>query len=266
NVICEPIRATLNQPGVKILDVGCSNGVWLDAVFARYPKAEYYGVDITEAINDGESLSRANFTFANVLEGLPYADETFDYVHQRQLFTGIPRKKWVSVIDELVRVTKPGGWIELMECDIPAYRAGPIDKMLTNAIASVIEKNGLDSRCGTNLLKYVAEFNKISRDSGIQLINVTGKVVSCPKNWNGKVGEACAKDLAQFLESMQLHLQRALNISSEAYAALIVAYLEECGRFKAFGNVHLFVSLDVSIGRDIIPVCIEIHAQNASTQ
>ncbi|KAI8803287.1 hypothetical protein BJ742DRAFT_830045 [Cladochytrium replicatum] len=41
----------------------------------------------------------------NVLEKLPFGDNTFDYVHQELLAFGIPEAKWPLVISEIDRVT-----------------------------------------------------------------------------------------------------------------------------------------------------------------
>lgn len=58
-----------------------------------------------------------NYTFVqgNILEQLPFAPMSFDFIHQRMLNFGIPRDKWQHVLQELLRVTRLGGWIELME-------------------------------------------------------------------------------------------------------------------------------------------------------
>ncbi|KAI8613533.1 S-adenosyl-L-methionine-dependent methyltransferase [Chytriomyces sp. MP71] len=236
HVICEPVRELLSRPGSKVLDVGCADGVWMDAVFARYPKAEYHGVDIAESMDEGHTLSSAKYEFGNVLEGLPYLDSTFDYVHQRMIFTGVPKAKWVAVIDELVRVAKPGAWIELVELDMKTYNAGPIDKMFADAVSAVMEKRGLDSIAGSNLMSYVSQFNAISNDSGIQLTNVTTKVVSSPKGWNGQVGDAVIKDYEQFLISLRPFLPHVLGISLERYDELVSENSRECAECKSFGN------------------------------
>lgn len=52
---------------------------------------------------------------ADVLKGLPFANESFDYVHQRQLCAALPTGEWQAVVNEAVRVTRPGGWIEFVE-------------------------------------------------------------------------------------------------------------------------------------------------------
>ncbi|KAJ3100125.1 hypothetical protein HK100_004771 [Physocladia obscura] len=107
----------MKTPGVKTLDVGCANGWWLDSINKTYPSAELYGVDIaTDVITAAlKRLPAAKFSFANVAVGLPFDNDTFDYTHQRQLCLGLQKEEFPLAIQELIRVTKNGGWIELVE-------------------------------------------------------------------------------------------------------------------------------------------------------
>lgn len=66
------------------------------------------------------------------LKGLPFPDQQFDYVHQRLLVAAIPAANWPEVIHELVRVTRPGGWVELLEVGVTIERASPETTRLLN--------------------------------------------------------------------------------------------------------------------------------------
>jgi SAM-dependent methyltransferase len=70
------------------------------------------------------------FVRANVLEGLPFPDGQFTYTHQRLLVAAIPARSWPGVVQELVRVTRPGGWIELLELSDVIQPAGPATRRL----------------------------------------------------------------------------------------------------------------------------------------
>jgi len=64
----------------------------------------------------GVDLRPPNYAFVagNILEGLPFADGGFDFVHMRLVFFAIPADRWPFVIGELVRVTRLGaGWNRL---------------------------------------------------------------------------------------------------------------------------------------------------------
>lgn len=55
------------------------------------------------------------FTIGNVVEGLPYEDHTFDFVHMRLLVLSLREEEWPLAIKEAVRVTKPGGYLQFVE-------------------------------------------------------------------------------------------------------------------------------------------------------
>ena len=108
----------------EILDVGTGTGRWAREVAVAFPQANVVGTDIVPPPVDVQSDQGVgpdprpdNYTFlpGNVLEGLPFDDASFDFTHMRLLYAGIPKAQWSSVVADLVRVTRPGGWVELLE-------------------------------------------------------------------------------------------------------------------------------------------------------
>lgn len=84
----------------------------------EFPRSEFYATDIVDLF-DGTVANGApgnvRFGLADTLKGLPFEDGTFDYCFQRLHCAVWREAEWPKVINELVRVTKPGGWIELGE-------------------------------------------------------------------------------------------------------------------------------------------------------
>ena len=58
------------------------------------------------------------FFQANILTGLPFADDTFDYVTCRFKMFAFTTRQWQVAVREMCRVCKLGGYIEFMEKDI----------------------------------------------------------------------------------------------------------------------------------------------------
>ncbi|KAJ3260591.1 hypothetical protein HDU77_001279 [Chytriomyces hyalinus] len=234
-IICTPVKEIMTKKSTKVLDVGCAMGTWLDAVYRIYLNPEYHGVDIADELNQWEKMSMAKCIFGNVLEGLPYEENTFNFVHQRLLFTGVPKTKWPAVIAELARVTKSGGWIQLLEYDVVTYRQGPASKALGGTFAAMLDKRGMDIHAGSNLVRYM---NEASSNSGgsMSLTNISQKTVSCPIGWGGKVGELFAQDSEKALQSMKAFLPKIMGLTNEAYDALVKENMAECGRNQSFGN------------------------------
>src|SRR6266542_3569371 len=82
----------------------------------NYPCAEFTGIDISPI--QPSQIKPEYFTFiqANLFDGLPFTDNSFDFVFQRFLVGAIPKDKWSFVINELTRVLKPGGYLEVNKC------------------------------------------------------------------------------------------------------------------------------------------------------
>ncbi len=72
----------------------------------------FTGLDFAP-IQPKETPQNVHFVQANALDGLPFKDNTFDYVFQRFLVVAYPKDKWSFMISELVRVLKPGGYLEV---------------------------------------------------------------------------------------------------------------------------------------------------------
>jgi ubiquinone/menaquinone biosynthesis C-methylase UbiE len=97
------------------------------------------GIDCDQLFPSHVPVPNANFNICNIVNGLPFDDNTFDFVHQRFLGTTFTEKEWTEVIPELVRVTKPGGWIELMEMDIQGQNEGMSAQQFTSGCEYVKE-------------------------------------------------------------------------------------------------------------------------------
>src|SRR5258708_892443 len=98
----------------QIVDVGCGTGRWCIEMAQAFPMAHVHGLDVDEP-PPGALQAPPNYRFvqSNVLEHLPFADAWSDFTHQRLLVAAIPTAQWPQVVSELVRITRPGGWVEL---------------------------------------------------------------------------------------------------------------------------------------------------------
>ncbi|KAJ3092907.1 hypothetical protein HK100_006818 [Physocladia obscura] len=171
DIICPAAKELVQQPDTKILDVGCAKGFWLNCVKKGNPNplVEYHGVDIAQnLVSESSSKNGINIQFGNVLE---HEDSTFDYVHQRLVYFGLPKEKFSDAFRELIRVTKPGGWVEIVEADIIIYNAGPCSKHWGKAMFNAMHERGLDCYAATNLPFYLSQVEKSISNSGVETVH-----------------------------------------------------------------------------------------------
>lgn len=71
-------------------------------------------------------LPNLDFYKISIVSGrLPFPDNHFDFVKQRLVTASFTLADWKRVMEELVRVTKPGGYIQLLEIDYNTFNLGP---------------------------------------------------------------------------------------------------------------------------------------------
>ncbi|MBF6589918.1 MAG: methyltransferase domain-containing protein [Ktedonobacterales bacterium] len=161
-----------------------------------FPQANVIGLDVKPpAVDERASTSPGldtrppNYAFVpgNLLEGLPFPDATFDFTHMRLLFTAIPHDRWPFVVSELARVTRPGGWVELVE-SIGLINGGPHIDLLMVWIRQLSARRAVDLLDGSRVADYLR---------GAQLVNVAARTINLPTGLHGqRLGMMVATDFA----------------------------------------------------------------------
>ncbi len=178
--------APISSPG-RVLDVGTGTGRWGFEVCWEHPEALVVGLDLVPG--RAEHPSGYRHVRGNVLQGLPFREESFDLVHQRYLVSGIPLAEWPRVVAELVRVTRPGGWVELGEPTIRLHRIGTVTDRLQRMFLELAGSLGLD----TGDAVYGA-LDRYLREAGLE--EVTRRELELPVGeWGGRVGSFLASDI-----------------------------------------------------------------------
>jgi SAM-dependent methyltransferase len=165
-----------------VLDVGCGTGDWGYRIGRRFREARIVGIDIEE-FRDAGAPPNFEFRQANALKGLPFEDASFDFVHQRLMVSAVPISQFAKVVAEIVRVTRPGGWVELVEAAIPMQRVGPATAELVTYFDRLYRSAGLDWEgvIPRRLDRYLT-------DAG--LVNVVARTVEIPMgSWAAELGD-----------------------------------------------------------------------------
>lgn len=107
-----PIEDTLRD-GAKVLDVRCGAGTFLLELSNEYSFSEFTGIDKTKLFPSLIKPSNLNFIHANIVEGLPFQENHFDFVYLNIVEPRYTLDQWTFIFSELIRVAKPGGYVEV---------------------------------------------------------------------------------------------------------------------------------------------------------
>lgn len=107
----------------RILDLACGPGGWSLDVVRKFPFAEVVGIDIDPQMvayasaqaQVMEQEERVTFFVRDMLEPLDFEDEAFDFINARFLQGCLLTEKWQPLLNECLRLTRPGGIIRLTE-------------------------------------------------------------------------------------------------------------------------------------------------------
>ncbi|HZO75552.1 MAG TPA: class I SAM-dependent methyltransferase [Ktedonobacteraceae bacterium] len=220
----------LDQSVKNILDVGSGTGIWGHEIAQVFPLARVYGLDLEPP----QTISLAapaisvpdnyHFIQGNVLKGLPFPDNMFDYVHQRLLFLGIPQNSWPTVIGELSRVTRPGGWVEIYEADILFPDAGPATRELNSWTSLFMGMRGVDT-------KQMRQLGDLLRRQGLR--NVIAHTFEVPLGSWDRLGQLLEKDYLSGIRALKEPACAALKLSPQKYEQILLTASKEWAQTRA---------------------------------
>ncbi|KAL0080404.1 hypothetical protein J3Q64DRAFT_1701745 [Phycomyces blakesleeanus] len=225
-----PVSDILRK-GARVLDVGCGPGSWTMEIAGEYPKSTVVGVDINNMFPRDIKPSNCEFYNCNILHGLPFNSGSFDYVFMRGVALGVEESKWAPLIAELVRVLKPGGWIELVEADSKMHRVGPITQEYNQHLLDLMASCQMDPRAGQRLKEKLVDHGG--------LMNTTTKFISCPGGqWAGKLGQLTLQSWKAYYQALRPQICLAGKATAENYESRLQACWREADEYKTFENVH----------------------------
>ena len=217
--------APLERPDA-ILDVGSGTGQWSFDLCGEFPDAIVVGVDLVPG-KVHERPASYRFVRANVLHGLPFADDSFDYVHQRLMVTALPVTTWPAVVRDLLRITRPGGWVELVESGNDIEPRGPATKRLFELAAQLAAAYELDWT--GSVCNVLDEYLREAGAGAVEKYSVPLPI----GEWGGRVGSLMASDFRSTFTGLCPTFEARFGLPAALCQELLRAMNAECEGFKS---------------------------------
>jgi len=212
--------APVEHPG-SILDVGCGTGRWGSEMAQKFPQANVIGMDLiapaisSVAVMQGQLTPPDNYLFVegDVTKGIPFPDNSFDFVHMRLVVLALPYQQWGPVVEELARVTRPNGWIELVDTTVTARVPGA--QQWTEWALQLAKFRGIDMSAGNQIGSFLRK---------AQLRNVSDMEVNIPLgSWGGRIGNLMMADGIAGARAMETPILMTKLATKPEFDAAIMA-------------------------------------------
>jgi len=125
-------------PGAALLDLGCGTGDQTRALAERVvPGGRAVGLDLSQTMID-EARRRSSAVGLPVefqvgdAQALPFADSTFDACRTERMLIHVPDAR--AALAEMVRVTRPGGRVGVIDADTETVIYDSADRALTRRV------------------------------------------------------------------------------------------------------------------------------------
>ncbi|KAF0445556.1 S-adenosyl-L-methionine-dependent methyltransferase [Gigaspora margarita] len=139
-----PITKLLTCGGAKALEIGTGGGHWLHNMALEFPTSIFLGLDVATIFNQDYLPENSAFLEHNYHEGIPFPDNTFDYIYQHSISAKFRESLFDDHLCEMSRVLKPGGWMEIYGSPTHIVDAGPATERFIIGACKCLQVNGLN--------------------------------------------------------------------------------------------------------------------------
>ena len=100
---------------MRILDFGCGVGISTSSLEYMFPRADITGLDCSVSmLNNCPKYKNIEFK-KGLVHRTEYEDESIDFINCMFLFHEVPREGRKEIFDEIVRILKPGGLLNILD-------------------------------------------------------------------------------------------------------------------------------------------------------
>lgn len=234
------------QAPMDVLDVACGTGRWARDMARRFPAANVLGFDINRDLLDA-SLAEADetipencrFVHGDALQPFDFSDAVFSFVMARACSAFIPAAQWPTVVGEMARVVRPGGWIEVRDFGLVRSTNAALNA-LTLQFANLAQARSIHPGAGSFLRSYLTTAHL--RDVQVRQVHLRSGVRS-----GTRAGQLMLADYLALMERVTPLIARAGLASAEQWQQLLTQARTETRMFP--DEQYAEVDLTAAYGR-----------------
>ncbi|KAJ5172805.1 hypothetical protein N7492_005398 [Penicillium capsulatum] len=232
----------------RVLDCGHGSASWAVDVAEQNPDCEVIGVDIAPHMSPDDVPENLWLQVDDLNRTFTFPTNHFDLVHSRLLATGIHRARWPSYIRDIVRVLKPGGWVQMVEI---YFNVQSDNGSITDDHAlRKWSKQYLRSLEDRKELRIGSTLRNLFTSAGLKEVDT--KMIPLPLSaWSPdprmrEIGQSNSENIHQLLRALALYpLTQRLHMSAENFDTLVEEAQQEANNH----SLKAYFPLYVCIGR-----------------
>ncbi|KAI9263021.1 S-adenosyl-L-methionine-dependent methyltransferase [Sporodiniella umbellata] len=223
-----------------VLDMGCGSGTWTMEMAIQFPQTQFIGIDPYALFPQEIKPQNCRFLALDRYQ-LPFADNSVDYIFQRDANWEIPRADWNTLLAEYYRVLKPGGWIELVEPNIETQSSSSEEDFLIDTLIQAFYQKQHDPFISHKLSSLLATGGFRSIQSDFQSVPLgwghskSPKQVSTEKTICSEYARASAMQHLLLYQSLKPWF---VNKSKTKYDECLHKILTEWSSHHSYINWH----------------------------
>ncbi|KAI8982041.1 S-adenosyl-L-methionine-dependent methyltransferase [Mycotypha africana] len=218
--------------GIRVLDIGCGPGWWTLDMARLYPNSQFIGVDMADVFVTENKPSNVEFRLLNAGTSLDiFEDESFDFVFQRFLVMGFSTDQYIQSVQQMKRILKPDGAIEILELVNEYGHAGPAFKNINQWINEALVARGMDSFIADKISGYLQD----AKFKNIQDINYDVPIGA----WGGQAGELFLAIQKMALPAVKVMVTELTKVTDEEYEENLKEAYEEVEKYQVSTRFRL---------------------------
>ncbi|HLZ62907.1 MAG TPA: methyltransferase domain-containing protein [Ktedonosporobacter sp.] len=228
-----------------VLDVACGPGGWAIEAALTYTELSLVGIDINQnmlqqararAISDHVE-DRVSFYAMDALGPLGFPDATFDLVNLRFALSFARIWEWPGVINELLRVVRPGGVVRLTDEEVIHQSNSPASMQFCEMLLCALFRSGhLFAEENSGITAHLAPLL-----SGQGCQNVQTRAYALQFQAETPEGQIYVQDGIHMLRTLRPFVQK-WGCQSNEYDAIRQHALEEIQRPDFHATWHLLTA------------------------